>query len=188
MKLIISKLALLFTFLLLFANIAFPQWEEGQINVRFSIPEIALIDIEPEMNNSINFAILPTNQPGASPEIQEPKNKSLWINYSSSLSDSRKNRSVFAEISDGYLPEGISLFLEASRYLGNGNGKTGQPNGKIELTKQPRSIISGIGSCFSGNGINNGHSLTFSIEIADYSKVVSSDEAVLTIIYTISDN
>ncbi|HKI87647.1 MAG TPA: hypothetical protein VKA38_01380, partial [Draconibacterium sp.] len=83
---------------------------------------------------------------------------------------------------------GISLYLEASQYTGSGDGKLGHPAGKINLTNQPQPIITGLGSCYTGDGINNGHSLSFSMEISDYSKIHAVDETKFTIMYTITDN
>jgi hypothetical protein len=64
----------------------------------------------------------------------------------------------------------------------------GQSAGKVNLTRQPQPIITGLGSCFTGDGINNGHSLSFSIEITDYAKIYAMEESELTIVYTITDN
>ncbi len=188
MKFIILRLVLLNIFLVICSTLAFSQWEEGQINVRFSVPEIALVDIEPSQNNTINFSVLPASESGVSSSIQKTSNETLWVNYSSAVSDLNKNRSILAEIANGSLTEGITIFLEASAYSGNGEGETGQSAGKISLSNQPKPIISNIGSCYTSDGTNNGHLLSFSIEISDYSKVFSSEESVFTVLYTISDN
>lgn len=181
------KLAILFG-LLLFSNMAFSQWGEGRVNVFFSIPEIALIDIESVSGNNVRFTVTPSTEPGENPDITEPSNDPLWINYSSALANSNFTRSITAEISQGSLPEGILVFLQASAYFGIGKGQLGHPAGRANLTNQPRPIIADVGSCFTGDGVNNGHSLNFSIEISDYSKIKAADETVFTVLYTITDN
>lgn len=181
------KWALLVAWVFL-SNAAFPQWEESQINVFFSIPEIALIDIESLSTNDVKFTVVPTSESGGNPEIMETSNKTLWINYSSALSNSNSTRSIVAEISQGQLPEGILMFLEASEYFGAGDGQVGHPAEKIDLTNQPRPIITEIGSCYTGDGVNNGHLLTFSLEVSDYSKIHAVDETAFTVLYTITDN
>jgi hypothetical protein len=175
-------------FLLLFSTHAFSQWEEGQINVFFSVPEIALVDIESITSNNINFTIIPSNESGGTPEIKESNNESLWINYSSAMKNLKSSRSIVAEISNGNLPEGIQLFLKASDYSGRGKGKLGHPTEKINLSSQPKPIITEIGSCFTGDGVNNGHQLSFSIAVTDYSKMRSTQELDFTVLYTITDN
>ena len=80
------------------------------------------------------------------------------------------------------------MYLEASAYSGTGKGQLGQPTEKINLTNQPLPIITGVGNCFTGDGVNNGHLLKFSIEVSDYSKLYAIDETVFTVLYTITDN
>jgi len=188
MKTIFTKIFILTFTLFLMSNYVFAQWETGQVNAHLTLPEVTLVDIEPSLNNSINFTISPGLQGGDSPVIQETTNETLWINYTSALPDGLNSRSINAEISQGSLPEGISLFLVAAPYSGMGKGRFGVSDGKIELSNQPRPIISGIGNCFTGDGINNGHKLTFSIEISDYSKVHAVDNSSYSVLYTITDN
>ncbi len=187
MKKYAAKTTFIFAILVLIANPVFSQFDEEQLSVYFSLPEVALIDIEPGFNNDVNFEITPATASGGSPTFQQ-SSSDLWINYSSSLSGSATSRSIVAEISQGNIPEGITLFLEASNYSGSGGGNRGHSAGKIALSVQPKPIISGIGNCFTGDGINNGHSLTFSINISDYTKVVSVANSNILVLYTITDN
>jgi hypothetical protein len=187
------KIRIKYLLLLLFVGLCAPffcnaQWEEGQINVHFSIPEIALIDIEPSFNNSVHFSITTSAEPGESPNVNESSDQELWINYSSAMKGENNSRKIVAEIVQGSLPDGIELFLEASVYKGTGEGNFGEPIGRVNIGTQPRPIIAGIGSCYTGDGINNGHLLQFSIEISDYSKIHSGSESEFTILYTITDN
>lgn len=177
----------IFTVLMLISNFAFSQLYEAQLSVNFSLPEVALIDIEPSTNNEVNFNVNSGVYSGESPTVEQT-NVSLWINYSSSLSIGLNSRSIVAEISQGFLPQGISLYLEASDYSGTGGGKLGQSAGKVSLSGQPKPIINNIGNGFTGDGINNGHSLTFSLEITDYTKIVSVDNSNVLVLYTITDN
>lgn len=169
-------------------NSAFAQWEEGELNVSFSLPPAALVDIEPDASNSIHFTVLPAAESGASPQIQPTTDQTLWLNYSSALVNPQNTRSIMAEITGGSLPEGVSLNVEALRHEGTGGGQFGQPAGKVSLSSQPKAIITNVGNCFTGDGVNNGHKLTFSIEVSDYSKISAASETSFTILYTLSDN
>lgn len=164
------------------------QWSDSRINVRLSLPQIALVDIEPGFNNSIHFTILPSAESGNSAIIQQTSGERLWINYSSALPGHQYSRSIIAEISQGIFPEGINFFIEASAYSGTGRGQLGQSAGKINITNQPKPIITNLGNCFTGDGENRGHLLNFSMEIDDYSKVYSIEETAFTLLYTITDN
>jgi hypothetical protein len=165
----------------------FAQWESGHSTVVLSIPEVALIDIEFATGSQVQFTLLPSAEAGNASEIKETSQANLWINYSSALRAGQDSRSITAEVSQGQIPAGIKLYLEALKISG-GNGQRGAPTGKVELSNQPRPIISGIGNCFTGDGINNGHQLSFSIEIANYPEFKSSGETNFLVLYTLTDN
>ncbi len=188
MKIVRLRSTGLFILFSLISQFAYSQWESAQINAHLSLPEVALIDIEPGINNDIHFVVNPDSESGGSPSIQETTGNDLWINYTSALPPTQNSRSVTAEISQGNFPEGIILYVEASVYSGSGEGQFGQPTGKTVISNQPRPIISNIGNCYTGNGISNGHLLSFSIEIEDYGKIQTMGDSEFTIIYTITDN
>ncbi|WP_372932236.1 hypothetical protein [Mariniphaga sediminis] len=181
------KYGLRFLFLLM-PVCAFSQWDNGQVSVFFSMPEVALVDIEPGVNNRIHFTLSASTESGSQPVIEESADETLWINYSSALAGQQGSRSVTAELSQGALPEGLRLYLEASDYTGGGDGQVGQPAGKIELSNQPRPVITGIGNCYTGDGIQNGHRLTFSIEIFDYANMAAAGQFNFVVLYTLTDN
>ncbi len=184
-KIIVPFISMVLIFI---SNVAFSQWQEGQLNANISLPQIALVDIEPSVNNSIHFTITPATESGDPAVAETTAGGNLWINYSSSLTSAQNSRSIIAEISQGTFPEGMILYIEASGYSGTGRGQFGQSAGKVEITNQPTQIITNIGNCFTGDGINNGHLITFSIAISDYSKIVSSDELNFMVLYTITDS
>jgi hypothetical protein len=165
------------------------QWNsEEELDVTFSIPAIALLDIEPSLNNTIYFSISAAIESGASPEIENTSNETLWLNYSSALESSFGSRTIVAQISGESLPDGITLNVQASQYTGSGKGECGQSAGKVALSNQPQNIITNVRNCYTGDGEGNGHSLTFSIEVDDYSQISLADDTNFTILYTISDN
>ncbi len=164
------------------------QWGNRHVAVNFSMPQISLIDIEPDSDNSINYTILPGHNPGSAPVIINTQSTQLWLNYTSSLPSFQGTRMITAEIADGSAPSGFKIFLEASAYYGNGKGKMGAPAGKVELTQHPRPVISGIGNTFTGDGINHGHRLNFTLEVSNYADIKKSENNSFTILYTLTDN
>lgn len=157
-------------------------------DVNFSIPPIALIDIEPDINNSIQFMVDPNTESGRAPVISESQNQTLWLNYTSAQSSGQNKRSVSAAISSGTTIEGVSIYVEASSYRGTGSGSLGIPQSKKILSTFPQTIVTNISNCYTGDGVGNGHLLTFNIEITDYTKLYSTTGANFIITYTLTDN
>ncbi len=164
------------------------QGQNATANIRFRIPEVALIDIEPGVDNTVHFSVSSTTESGEAPEVTKTSSKSLWINYTSAQLDNSDARSVYAEITGGGLPEGLELEVEASAYKGIGKGDMlGTKEGKIILSQSPQRIISNIKNCFTGDGEGNGHELTYTLKIADYSEIVSTDDTYFVVMYTLTD-
>jgi len=163
------------------------QWNSGNINVRFSLPEIAVLDIEPELG-SIVFNITAPEVAGGEPIVEQVSNETIWINYSSAIVRNGNRRSINAQVSQGSIPDGISFYIEASTASSVGSENQGHSVGRIQVTNQPRPIISGIGSCFTGVGIGKGHEIQYFLEVSDFDQIKSVDNQVFTVLYTITDN
>lgn len=181
--------SIIFIFLCLFLNAksALSQGEDTY-SIYFSVPEIAILDIEPEINNSIEFSLEAASEPGGEPDIQKNSNKTLWINYSSALSSGQNKRNIKAQITNGTIPDGVSLFMEISDYTGTTHLNHGNSSGRIKIDGIQKTIISNIGNCFTGDGTGYGHEIDFSIEISSISEIAASDQNEFTVMYTISDN
>jgi hypothetical protein len=106
-----------------------------------------------------------------------PKNiitdDSQWLNYTTLVHPSDPTFSITVEIASGSIPEGMEMQIEASPYMGMSKGKPGTPTGKITVTHIPRVLIDNIGTSYTGSGRNEGHRITFSFIITDYSKLLS---------------
>ncbi|MCK3685530.1 hypothetical protein [Maribellus sp. YY47] len=163
------------------------QWNSGYVNVRFSLPEIALVDIEPDLGN-VEFAIAAPGVAGGEPVVEHVSNETVWINYTSAILKNGSRRSINAQISEGSIPDGISLYIQASVASAFGSENQGSPVGKVQITSQPHPVISGIGSCFTGDGIGKGHEIQYFLEISDFEQIKSIGEQVFTVMYTITDN
>ncbi|WP_435523978.1 hypothetical protein [Chryseobacterium indoltheticum] len=71
----------------------------------------------------------------------------------------------------------------------------GTPAAQPTLSATDQTIISGIGSAYTGNGANNGHNLTYALAagsgpgaVAAYADLQATASTVATVTYTISDN
>ncbi len=174
-------------FFLIWSTPLFAQ-EQTSSDVSFSIPEVALIDIEPSVNNTIYFEIGAATESGTEPVISNATNETLWINYTSAQS-SNSGRSISAGISSGSVPDGIDVYVRASQYSGTGDGvKFGNRTGRKKLDNTPRKIINSIKNCYTGDGVGNGHLLTFTMEISKLKDLNSASDANFVVTYTLTDN
>ena len=68
-----------------------------------------------------------------------------------------------------------------------GVGTTGSPSGKVILSRYPQNIITDIGSCYTGRGINKGHQLFFSLVGANGEQVTPENKDYrISVTYTIT--
>ncbi|WP_297088640.1 hypothetical protein [uncultured Draconibacterium sp.] len=185
MRVYCKYIVLLFV-LLLAGKWGYAQFpNEKKLTVNYSFNPIALIDIEPDINNSIQFEVIANTNSGGEPIMTNTSSASLWLNYTSVTNS--ETRDIKARIEGGNLPDGVKLLLSASAYKGAGKGKTGQPVGEIALSSEDQVIISGVGNCYTGDGMQNGHALDFELVLDDFSKLSAVNESILTILYTISE-
>jgi len=164
------------------------QSEEESCSLAFSLPEIALIDIEPAGISNISLTLTTNPESGLPVTASGAVNDDLWINYTSSLATGSNNRSVTVQISSGAIPSGVAVTLQPSAFSGSGSGITGTPVGPVSLSSTSQTLISGIGRCFTGNGMNNGHRLNYSLEITNYNSLRFNESSTIQIAFTLTDN
>ena len=161
--------------------------------VTISIPEVALLDLEAPSTAITLAATLPALAEAGLPITfgAEATNSTIWMNYSSIVKGALL-RNVSVAITDGSVPTGLKLTVEASAASGDGAGTKGAASTVLTLTGDLQSIITGIGSTWTGDGVNKGRNLTYTLDYAgtttDYADLRFVDtDAPLTITYTLSD-
>jgi hypothetical protein len=117
---------------------------------------------------------------------------SIWINYSSVIVNNSSN-TVCASLATGDLPAEIAIKLKVGPDVGAGYGQVGKPTIPIILSTAPQAIITDIGSCYTGQGDNKGHLLTFSWELKpgydpDYIQSELLANLRIRVIYTINSD
>jgi len=151
--------------------------------ISYSIPSLSLVDIEG--GASINLALSPSSEAGLGMSTSSTDN-SLWLNYSSTTVSSVTN-TISVKVS-GLLP-GIAIKVIASSDAAAGGGVTGTPASIVTLSTSDQSIITDIGTCYTGDGTNRGHNLTYSLETTDYSLIkYTATPNTVTITYTVTNN
>lgn len=160
--------------------------------ISITVPEVALADIEPAANKNITLGFTAPTEAGL-PIVADGTDNTLWLNYSSIKSASDTTRNVSVKL-DALIP-GIDINLTAAAASGSGEGDLGTPSAQLTLSAADQTLISGIGSAYTGDGANNGHNLTYALApgsgsgtIATYADLEATSTAVATVTYTISDN
>lgn len=178
---------ILYGLLMVLLGVAAPQQLLAQINdnhrLTLQLYEVALLDIEPGITSVQLDAEAPAD---AGEPLQVATDNSSWLNYTSCVSPNSLSRTVSVEL-DGFLPSWLELQLEVTAYSGPGQGDLGTSTGTIVLSGITTNIITGIGGCYTGDGINNGHQLIYRLQVTDYSSLVSASYGPLLVTYTISN-
>lgn len=180
-------------FSLFISNIGLAQVDNQDAHtVTINIPEVALLDIEPAASTSITLAPTAPTEEGDPVDFSGATNNSLWLNYSSIIgSTTEATRKVTVKMS-GTLPGGVDLKVLAGSYSGSGDGTFGTPAGSaVTLSTSDADLITGIGSCYTGDGANSGNQLTYTLELkADSYEDLDFDETAsnITVTYTLTNN
>ena len=179
----------LISFMLFFLTFGFINGQNSiSHEVSVKMPEVALLRLESTGSPNIDFELKAPLEAGHPLDISELRISKYWLNYSSVHPANLPDRKVYATLS-GNLPPGTVLFVEASPYSGKGQGKKGSSSGRKILSGQPVEIINGIGTCFTGKGINQGHLLTYSLELdnSNYTAIGAGNYNHIQVIYTIAE-
>ena len=153
--------------------------------VTISIPKVALLDLEG--SKDITLKIDGPSEAGEAVSFANATNNDVWVNYSS-IAEGNKTRKVTVEISQD-VPSGVYLKVLASGYSGNGKGALGTAGSILTLKTTAQDIVTKVGSCYTGDGVDNGHNLTYSLALtadADYEKLVEGNTEI-TVTYTLVD-
>jgi hypothetical protein len=174
------------------ANISAQDTNTDNHTITISVPEVALVDIEPAATKNITLGFTAPTEAG-NPIVANASNNTLWLNYSSIKSVADPTRNVSVKL-NAILP-GIDIHVTAAAATGSGGGTLGTPAAQLTLSAADQTIISGIGSAYTGNGANNGHNLTYALApgsgpggVAVYADLQATATTVATVTYTISDN
>lgn len=191
MKKTTFSLAMTFAVFALSANLK-AQITSDNHTVTISVPEVALVDIEPKATKNITLGFTVPTEAGNA-VTPTAANSTLWLNYSSIKSVADPTRTVSVSLNP--IIDGIDIHVTAAVATGSGGGLVGNPAAELTLSTTDQTIISGIGSAYTGNGANNGHNLTYALAagggvggVAIYKDLQATAAKVTTVTYTISDN
>jgi hypothetical protein len=182
-KLLLITFAIILTTTYLFAQ----DTNQGSHSISINIPEVAILDVEGGASITLTPS-LPI-EAGLPLDFSTATNNTLWVNYSSIVA-SGKARTVSAAITTGTLPTGLTLKVTAGVYAGTGKGTFGTPTSQVTLSATGQSVITGIGSSYTANGVSNGHNLTYALgllSVDNYNNLIFANTSI-TVTYTINDD
>lgn len=158
-------------------------------DVIINFDEVALVDLEGPggvVEITLN-ATASATEAGEAADFGTVSDNTLWLNYTSIVGN-EASRDITVAITNGALPAGISLDLVAAADAGNGDGTIGTPSAQLTLSGVAQNLVTGIGSAYTGTGVSNGHNLTYSLGIVDFSLLDADNSgAVVEVTYTITD-
>lgn len=159
-------------------------------NVKVSIPNVALIDIESEGSKTIALAPEAPKEAGEFLDFSNAQDKSLWLNISSVIGKKGK-RKITVALTSGKIPSGLELEARAYAATHKGKGHLGHAVGsKVKISHQPNTIINNVGTGYSGDGARRGYNLWYGLKIKDQNEVskINFDQSnTLTLTYTLTD-
>ena len=173
---------------LVFTGIGYADEHDADHKTKVNIPNVALLSLQFEENSILDLTGVATSVAGDQINLHTDQKSGVWINYSSVIVRNQKRKLTAAV--NGTLPQGITLMVKAEKSIGNGKGELGQSKGLVKLSEMPTDIISGIGSCYTGTGTQNGHLLLYEVDIDEELFYRNSDQqpAVLNIVYTLTED
>ena len=159
--------------------------------VVISIPAVALVDIESTGgSNNLTLGFDAPTEAG-DPLMDPTDDTSLWLNYSSIKSVAGTTYTVSVSL-NAVLP-GVDINVTAgTASTGGGDGTLGLvTSAGVTLTTGEQTIVSTIGSSYTGDGSGNGHNLTYSVDgattgNASYANLVANTGETVTVTYTIT--
>lgn len=157
---------------------------QSYANIYFTIPEIALLDIEPNTSDIVFNFDTPIS---AGEPFGTLSDDSKWLNYTSTITTGGFTKNITAQITSSTQIPGLKLELVASSHSGGGGGTMGSPAGRISLNTTAQTIITGIRGCFTNTGANSGHNLEYTVSIDDYSTFELPVTPSMDVVFTFSN-
>ena len=164
---------------------------EHNVNVSFNVPKTNIIDIASLNGNDITFNPTDIDAVGNGMDFSLVNNE-LWLNYTVVKSNAYSLKHINVSVTASNFPNGMSLKVKIDPDANLGKGDIGTPVvGFTDLIPDAGSIelISDIGSCFTGNGINRGHNMHFKLDYDNtyYDELHTNFDTIIILTYTITD-
>lgn len=153
--------------------------------IELNIADYSLIE------SNISSVALSLSTPSSGASLSTVSNSDIFLKLSS-INQQFTTRLVTSKIISGTVPLGTILkVVSAPCTTLNSGGNLGVVTQSITLTTTDQNLITGIGSCYTGTGNNDGYQLTYTWGptsiAADYNLIKATTSNVnITVVHTIS--
>lgn len=157
--------------------------------LKISIPLIALLDIETSgADTEVDLSPTHSGEAGDELDFSSMTNDELWLNYSSIKPSAAATRNITVELSAG-VPSGMTLQLTPSVPTSGFGDRGTQSPALAPVSGAGTNVITGIGSCYTGDGPNFGVNLEYELGLVNtsYQDLVAGDYPDITVTYTMAD-
>lgn len=175
---------LLLAILVVSVSTAFADSNTDNHTISIVIPQIALLDIEPEGSKDISITMVEPTEAGDAPADQT--NDKLWLNVTSIVA-ANATRSISVSINAAVA--GLDLKVVAAAYYGAGFGSWGTAQPELTLSASSQNLVTGIKSGYTANGDGNGYRLTYTVSPKGdntFGDLVADTESI-TVTYTLTE-
>ncbi|MEP2278743.1 hypothetical protein [Maribacter sp.] len=139
---------------------------QGYQFLSMNLLEVQIIDVEPEINNTISFTVDPNTLEAGLPVFAGAGgavNEDLWLNITSrSANADTYNAQVYC---NQPVPVGFEIKIQLLNALSvDGTGDTGIANtNEFVISETPQIIITDIARGFTNDGVNKGFQIRYTI-------------------------
>ena len=157
---------------------AFSASDTASHSVTMIVNEIALIGL----NNTAPITLEMGTSTSTGEAPRDVTDNGKLLQYTSLVPDGATRSIIAAWGASDVAPAGTSLKLQSTSVPAD----CGTAASQITISGTAQSIITNIGSCATGVGVN-GAELTYTLSVDDFTQLTASDSKTVTITYTLID-
>ncbi|SHJ84431.1 hypothetical protein SAMN04487911_1449 [Arenibacter nanhaiticus] len=133
---------------------------------QISLQPIALIDVEPDMDNTVNFGIPEGGMEAGLPVsfnsvFEEATNNRLWLNFTYRAINN-SNASIIVRTNQP-VPKHIKIDVEIINTSDTGDFPKNPRRNKFKIDEKSQTIVWDFGNGYTGDGVNNGYQLEYTL-------------------------
>ena len=145
-------------------------------DVTLQVNSIAEVAVTTDVSLTVMAPVTPGDVP------QDDTDNTAYLQYTSTVPSGQTRVITAAWGGSDSSPAGTQMKLQASPQSGKGTGA-----GEIIVSSSSQSIITSIGSCYTGTGGSDGAQLTYTLEIMDATALEANASETVTVTFTVAD-
>jgi hypothetical protein len=159
--------------------------------VNVTVPEVALLDLEQTSARNFTMTFVAPTEAGL--KLSNPLTDTrMWLNYTSIVTASGPDMSRMVKVKTSVNPPpGITFSVEATPTAAVGKVGTTGTGAQVTLDINDSDLVTGIGSCYTGDGNAKGHQLTYRATAPasgpNFAQLIAGTTAMI-VTYTLTDN